>query len=158
MKDSATDRELLCNVAVFGGLAASTIDFILEQASVVTIAKEEFFFRENEAGSSMFVLQTGKVAVVKIRKRRRYVLRSLLPGDCFGEMALIDPQPRSASVVALEDCTALDISAGVLHQLYTRNLEQLTIFYMNMAREVSRRLRDADEQLFGIQLRSGEAG
>jgi CRP-like cAMP-binding protein len=156
MKSTATTRELLCNVAVFGGLSASTLDFILDQAPVVTITEDEYFFRENESGSSMFVLQTGKVGVIKTRERRRYLLRSLMPGDCFGEMALIDPHPRSASVVALEDCTALEISTGILHRLYTRDLEQLTIVYMNMAREVSRRLRDADEQLFSIQLRNDE--
>ena len=156
MKSTATTRELLCNVAVFGGLSASTLDFILDQAPVVTIAEDEYFFRENESGSSMFVLQTGKVGVIKTRERRRYLLRSLMPGDCFGEMALIDPHPRSASVVALEDCTALEISTGILLRLYSRDLEQLTIVYMNMAREVSRRLRDADEQLFSIQLRNDE--
>ena len=156
MKSNAATRELLCNVAVFGGLSASTLDFIVDHAPVVTIAESDYFFRENESGSSMFVLQTGKVGVVKTRERRRYLLRSLMPGDCFGEMALIDPQPRSASVMALEACTALEISTGILHRLYTRDLEQLTIFYMNMAREVSRRLRDADEQLFRIQLRNDE--
>ncbi len=47
---------------------------------------------------SMFVLQSGKVDVLKSWGRREYLLSTLKEGDCFGEMALMDHGPRSASV------------------------------------------------------------
>jgi CRP/FNR family cyclic AMP-dependent transcriptional regulator len=73
-------------------------------------------------------------------------LQYLARGDCFGEMALIDLNPRSASVVAVEDCIALEISHQALYVLYEHYLEQFTLIQMNL-REVSRRLRALDERL-----------
>jgi CRP-like cAMP-binding protein len=97
----------------------------------------------------MYVLESGRAAVVKEWQGRELLLRELGPGDCFGEMALIDLSPRSASVQALEDCSAFEIFAASLHQLYQRDLEQFALIQMNMARELSRRLRATDERLLG---------
>ena len=66
-------------------------------------------------------------------------------------MSLIDMQPRSASVRALEACEALEISIPSLHQLYKVDVEQYAMIMMNMGREVSRRLRKADERLFQLE-------
>lgn len=76
------------------------------------------------------------------------LVRLLEPGDCFGEMALIDLYPRSASIMALEDCAAIEISTSALHTLYERYLEQSALLHMNIARELSRRLRQSDQALF----------
>ncbi|MEJ2424432.1 MAG: cyclic nucleotide-binding domain-containing protein, partial [Candidatus Thiodiazotropha sp.] len=79
---------------------------------------------------------------------REYHLRDLLKGDCFGEMALMDCKPRSAAVRAREFCRAIRIEAGLLAKLYGVDAEQYLLIYMNLGREVCRRLRDADHRLF----------
>jgi hypothetical protein len=71
---------------------------------IVEVRPGAFFFRENDAADSMFVLEAGKVAVLKSWRNEEYLLHTLGPGDCFGEMALMDLMPRSASVRAIEDC------------------------------------------------------
>jgi CRP-like cAMP-binding protein len=91
------------------------------------------------------------VAVVKRWQGVDHHLRHLGPGDCFGEMALIDMSPRSASVIALEDCSALRLTNADLHRVYQADLEQFALIQMNIARELSRRLRIANERLFGIE-------
>jgi len=96
----------------------------------------------------MFVLEEGKVAVFKTWKERNVALGHLRQGDCFGEMALIDLFPRSASVQADEDCLAIELSSATLFEVYNRDLEQFTLIQMNIARELSRRLRGADERVF----------
>jgi cAMP-binding proteins - catabolite gene activator and regulatory subunit of cAMP-dependent protein kinases len=96
----------------------------------------------------MFVLEQGRVVILKRWKEKEYLLRYFGKGDCFGEMALIDMGPRSASVLAVEDCQAIEISAESLYELYKKDLEQFTLIQMNIARELSRRLRAADERLF----------
>jgi CRP-like cAMP-binding protein len=69
----------------------------------------------------------------------------------------MDLGPRSASVRALGDCTAICISAANLYQLYTLDLKQFTLIQMNMGREVCRRLREADSRLFRAKMALPEA-
>ena len=76
--------------------------------------------------------------------RRNHRLRELKRGDCFGEMCLMDFSPRSASVQAVENCRALEISTACLHQICELDLAQFAMIEMNMGREVSRRLREMD--------------
>lgn len=140
--------KLLQGMPVFGGISEDALSFMLDLSSIINIPKGEFFFRENDKGSSMFVLEEGKVAVLKPWKGHDYLLRYLEKGDCFGEMALIDFCPRSASVLSVEDCVAIELTTSILHKLYEKDLEQFTMIQMNMGREVTRRLREADNQLF----------
>jgi len=67
----------------------------------------EFFFRENDQATSMFVLESGKAVVLKGWRGHDIELHRLRAGDCFGEMALMDLFPRSASVYATEVCRRL---------------------------------------------------
>jgi CRP/FNR family transcriptional regulator, cyclic AMP receptor protein len=60
----------------------------------------------------------------------------------------MDHFPRSASVRAVEDCTAIRLSAANLYQIYQQDLKQFALIQMNMGREVTRRLRKPDNQLF----------
>jgi CRP/FNR family cyclic AMP-dependent transcriptional regulator len=101
---------------------------------------------------SMFVLEKGKAAVLKSWHGQDYLLQTLEEGDCFGEMAVMDHCPRSASVRAVEDCTAIQISAANLYQVYAQDLKQFALIQMNMGREVCRRLREANSRLFSAKM------
>ena len=103
----------------------------------------------------MFVLETGRVVVFKSWQGRDVVLNDMQAGDCFGEMALMDLCPRSASVRAEADCVAIELTSGDLLRLFERDAEQFALVQMNMGREVCRRLRATDEVLF--RARMGEA-
>ena len=96
----------------------------------------------------MFVLEQGRVAVIKAWQGQLYPISQLTTGDCFGEMALLDYYPRSASIMSLEDCIAIELSASTLYKLYEKDLEQFTIIQMNLGREISRRMRQLMELLF----------
>ena len=140
--------ELLRNMPIFGGLTDDSLLLLVELAGTASIRADEFFFREGDEGKSTFVLETGSVEVLKTGVGRQHSLSRLGTGDCFGEVALIDFGPRSASVRALEDATALVLSPSNLLEISKRSLEQYAMIYMNMARELSRRLRNADDRLF----------
>ena len=148
--------ELLQAMPVFGGVRAETLTFLLELSSTVAVAPGQFFVREDDEGQSMFVLEAGSAAVVKNWEGRQYLLNHLATGDCFGEMALMDMRHRSASIVAVEACHAIELPAASLYALYEKDLQQFTLIQMNMGREVSRRLRDADERLFQAKVGSAE--
>lgn len=140
---------LLQQMPVFGGIRNDVIEFLLGLSNSVTLPGGAYFFREGDQGEALYVLEGGSVAVLKTARGRPVLLRQLGAGDCFGEMALLDMSPRSASVRALEDCRAIEIPIAGLMQLYQRDLEQFALIEMNMAREISRRLREADERLMG---------
>lgn len=149
---------LLQKMPIFGGVHDDMLQFLLESSPLVSVPKGKFFFRERDAASSMFVLEQGKVAILKDWKGREYLLHELQTGDCFGEMSLIDLQPRSASVLAIEDSAAIEISSATLYQVYKKDLEQLALIYMNMGREVSRRLRETDERMFQARIEAVNVG
>ena len=73
-------------------------------------------------------------------------------------MAVMDHCARSASVRAVEDCSAIQISAATLYRVYALDLKQFALIQMNMGREVCRRLRDADERLFGVEMDGLDCG
>ena len=144
-----TRTDLLQQMAVFGALRADVLEFLLAESRTVALRRGEFFCREGESGESMFVLEQGSVEILKERAGAEpHVIRALGAGDCFGEMALMDLSPRSASVRALEDCVAIEISVATLLRLAQKDIEQFAMIEMNMGRELSRRLREADERLF----------
>ena len=140
--------ELLQNMPIFGGLQVDVLDLILQLSRSVVVPKREFFFRQGDDGNSTFVLESGQVAVVKSWEDREHLLRRLGAGDCFGEMALIDFGLRSASVRAEVESSAIELLPSCLLKVAKYDLEQHTMIYMNMARELSRRLRKIDEQMF----------
>ena len=149
--------ELLQAMPVFGGIRADILQFVLGLCPVVSVPMNEFFFRKGDDADSMFVLEAGRVAVLRSWRGRDYLLRMLQEGDCFGEMAVMDLCPRSASVRAIEDCTAIRLSAADLYKVCTKDSKQFALIQMNMGREVCRRFREADEQLFRARMTMPEA-
>jgi CRP-like cAMP-binding protein len=140
--------KLLAAMPVFGGLSAPTLDLLTSLAEPVSVPAGQHFFREGDETQAMYVLQAGQVEIYKTWQGMSKVLRCMQAGDCFGEMALIDLFPRSASSLAVEPSEALQITPRILQEIYRHDLEQFTLLQMNMGREISRRLRRVDDLLF----------
>jgi CRP-like cAMP-binding protein len=98
-------------------------------------------FRENEEGSEMFIIIQG---VVEIRKSTgpssSKILTTLQKGDMFGEMAIIEKQPRSATAVAVQPTRVLVLN----ERLYDSMLGSNPDFARKMNRVLSERIRRAD--------------
>ena len=155
----------LRNMPVFGGVSEDALGLLLDGADRVSVKPGKYFFREGDPGEAMFVLLHGRASVTREIEGRPRSLGRVSAGDCFGEMALIDLYPRSATVRAIEECEALSISNGLLYQLYNVEPEPYTIIVTNLARELSRRLRISDERLCRVlgqtavpKRRRGDAG
>jgi CRP/FNR family cyclic AMP-dependent transcriptional regulator len=149
--------ELLQQMPIFGGIRSEVLQRLLASCPIVSVPTNEFFFREQDHGDSMFVLEIGKAAVLKSWRGQDYLLQTLKEGDCFGEMAVMDHGPRSATVRAIEDCNAIRISAANLYEVYAQDLKQFALIQMNMGREVCRRLREADNRLFRARMGTPDA-
>jgi CRP-like cAMP-binding protein len=150
--------ELLQRMPIFGALRDDVLQLLVERARVQAVRARAFFFHEHDEASSMFVLEAGHAVVLKNWQGRDFVLHTLAAGDCFGEMALMDLLPRSASVRAEEDCSAIELAASDLLSLYECDVEQFALLQMNIGREVCRRLRATDELLFRTRMGAPDPG
>jgi CRP-like cAMP-binding protein len=160
MAEERSSEERVCllqGMPIFGALDGAALRLVLERAQVVTVPAGRAFFEEGERGVATYALEAGRVAVLRHWRGENRRIRELGPGDCFGEVALFDFGPRSASVVALEDCRALEITPAVLRALRESDLEQFTLITMNLGRELSRRLRRNDEWLFRVRMELTDA-
>jgi CRP-like cAMP-binding protein len=135
----------LRNIGLFGALSDDVLGFLAGIITVVTPEVGAAVFREGEEGSAMFVVLAGEMEVTK--KSRAGVdarVAVLGPGDWFGEMSIVDIQPRSATVRALASGRLICITASDLDALYRHDVRSYAIIVLNLARELSRRLRVAD--------------
>ena len=135
---------------VFGGLKDTALSFLLERSSLFDCQPGEYFFHEGDQANSMFVLEKGRVQIIKQYKNKTLCLQEMKQNDCFGEMSLMDMSPRSASVIAITAAHSIKLSCAIIFELYRHDHEQFTLLQMNMGREVSRRLRKADQALFEL--------
>jgi len=133
---------------VFGGVREDILKFLLDRVVIRHVEAGHVFFSEHDDATSMFVIERGRVVISKHWNDEDHRIKYLEQGDSFGEMALLDMHPRSASVTAVDDCEIIELSRNVLMQLYEHDLEQFALIQMNIGREMSRRLRLADDQLF----------
>ncbi|MBU1359984.1 MAG: cyclic nucleotide-binding domain-containing protein [Gammaproteobacteria bacterium] len=143
---------LIQQMPIFGAIGGEAIEFLLEPAPVVDVPAGAYFFRENDAANCMYVLEAGQVTVSKSWQGHELLLRRLQQGDCFGEMALLDLFPRSATVRADSDCSAIELSSANLYRLFEHDAVQFALIQMNIAREMSRRLRVTDDLLFRARM------
>ncbi|PCJ37106.1 MAG: cyclic nucleotide-binding protein [Cellvibrionales bacterium] len=150
--------DLLMQTPVFGAIRKDIIIQLMEQAPHIKIRHGDYLFHEGDKGTSMYIIENGLMAVTKIREGKQYLLKQLTQGDCIGEMALFDFFPRSASIISIEDTELIEITTSALFNLYHQDLEQFTLLQMNLGREVTRRLRNADEELFEERIQANIDG
>jgi CRP/FNR family transcriptional regulator, cyclic AMP receptor protein len=137
---------------IFGGIRLDVLQLLLMHSATVRVPAGSYFFHEQDKAESLFVLEQGRVAILKQWGKEDHLLAYMSAGDCFGEMALMDLLPRSASARAIEDCIALELPRTSLFEIYEKDLEQFALIQMNLGREVSRRLRLADDRLFRFRV------
>jgi CRP-like cAMP-binding protein len=141
----AVTIEGLREIGLFGALSDEVLGHLTKTLNQFTVLPGETIFREAEPAHEMYVLLDGEVEVVKkSRTGREHRIALLGPTDCFGEMSVIDMQPRSASVRAVAPSRVLRISSEDMDGLYRYDLKSYALITLNIARDLSRRLRVTD--------------
>jgi len=114
-----------------------------------TYPKGSVIVFEDDPGDSLFVVRDGRVKVVLVAEDGREVILGVLGvGEHFGELSLIDDQPRSAHVIAMEDATLLVLR----REDFRRRVESSPSVAWALLIELSRRLRQADGKIGGLVL------
>ena len=136
---------MLRDVGLFGGLDDETLAHLARELPSRHVEAGDVVVREGDNAREMYVVIGGELEVVKEARAGDVRVALFGPGDWFGEMAIVDPQPRSATVRAVAPTMLLQVTGeDVDRLLYRRDVKSYALFIMNIARELSRRLRVAD--------------
>lgn len=137
---------ILRDIGLFGGLDEETLSLLAAELPVEKVTVAQKVVAEGDPAREMFVVVSGELEVLKKSPVGGEVRVAMLgPGDWFGEMSIVDVQPRSATVRALAPSLLLRMSAEHVDKLlYRRDLKAYSLLVMNIARELSRRLRVMD--------------
>jgi CRP/FNR family transcriptional regulator, cyclic AMP receptor protein len=145
----AQTADFLASVPLFRGLDRDELAKFGELVRERSYPKGSVILFQDDPGDSLFILRTGRVKVVLIGEDGREVILGVLePGAHFGELALIDDQPRSAHVIAMEDAQLLILR----REDFRRRVDANPSVAWALLQELSRRLRRADEKIGGLVL------
>ena len=141
--------QILQDIGLFDGLDEESLSLLARELPTEHAETGDVVVEEGDTTQKMFVVVDGELKVVK-RAPNDADLRVAMfgPGDWFGEMSILDVQPRSATVRAVAPTLLIRISAEHVDRLlYRRDMASHSRFMTNMAKELSRRLWVADRIL-----------
>src|SRR5258705_834144 len=131
-------------VPFFTQLSESEIELVRSLSAEKHYPKNAVVLTEGEMGDSLFMIQSGKVKVfIGDQEGREMILKILGPGDFFGDMSMIDKQPRSASVTTLESSVFLVLS----HAAFEKCVEKIPRIANMVMRVLAQRVREADRKI-----------
>lgn len=135
---------------LLAGLHTAALELMEAEGFVRFFPANEVIVNEGDEGHSFFILMEGDVEVIKhARSSFPVLLARLHQGTFFGEMCVVDPVPRAATVRTMTPVTAIEIKAATLHHLFQKLPDQYAIVILNLARDMARRLRTLDEAFAG---------
>jgi CRP/FNR family cyclic AMP-dependent transcriptional regulator len=149
MRDSIAVADALRDVPLFTQVREGDLERIAEAAHTRSYAKNSIIAFEDRPGEALYVVLSGQVKIVLTAEDgREVILSTRSKGDFFGEMSLIDDQPLSANVIAMEDSELL-----ILHREdFQRCLEEMPMVAFGLLRAFCKRLRQADSKISSLVL------
>jgi CRP/FNR family transcriptional regulator, cyclic AMP receptor protein len=144
-------RDFLPRTPFFGGLDERQLDRVIAMLVERHFTPRSTVFREGESGRSMYIIHDGSLVVCRGGESGHLVkLVRLGPGDFFGEMTLIEVQPRANTVVVETPAKLWELTNMDLYRLYQEDIEAYVMVLQNINRELCRRLRKADGRIVEI--------
>lgn len=146
--------KILKKVPIFQMLSKENIDFIVERLKFKTFAANETICKIGDPGDEMYIVISGKVKIcIYGSEEEEQIVATLNPGDYFGEMALLTGEPRSASVIAMEDSETFMLHKNDFDVI----LEKFPSISLSMGKIVSKRLRDTLQKATSMPAQKIEA-
>jgi CRP-like cAMP-binding protein len=141
--------DFLATVPLLQGLDAAELSRLADLTRERTYPKGSVILFEDDPGDSLFIVKAGRVKVVLVGEDGREVILGMLgSGEHFGELSLIDGQPRSAHVIAVDDSQLIILRREDVR----RRVDESPQLAWALLLALSKRLRRADEQIGGLVL------
>lgn len=142
------NREVIFNSSIFKGFNASEIKKMALLASLKKAPAFERIVEEGTRGEALFILLSGE-AVVFVESSKSKILRTLKPGDLFGEMALLGAGERTASVRTVQPSQFMEIDQAALGRVARRNPKIALKFFRNISAILSSRVKSQTDLIVG---------
>ena len=140
---------VLRNVPLFSGLEESELERLARVAGRRRVGRGEQVVRAGETADAFLIMLTGRAKVTNFDEEGREVILAWLgPGEFFGEMGLIDDSPRSANVIAVENCELMVLGK----QEFQRCMQDNFQVAQKLMQILVRRLREADRHIESLAL------
>jgi len=140
---------LLRTIPFFRNLSDEDISALTELCELKSYSKNSIVFSQHEKGDTLYLILKGSVKVTLLSESGREVILSILKnGDFFGEMAILDGLPRSASVITMENTEFMCLKRERFLHLLSKKPE----IGVSILAEMSKRLREADERIESLSL------
>src|SRR5690349_21641408 len=142
----------LANVSLFAGLDPAELATLAEHASVRKLARGQTLFNEGEPSDHLFLVRSGRLRVFVASSRGDELVLSVVgPGETLGELSVLDRQPRSATVDALEPAELIAVVGDDARSLLESNPSALHAVAVALAAGM-RRLRGTAAELAFLDL------
>ncbi|MGB5872168.1 MAG: cyclic nucleotide-binding domain-containing protein [Bacteroidota bacterium] len=141
-------QEILKGIPIFDGLTKrelTAVERILHERHYQT---DEIIFRQEEPGMGMYIIESGSVGIVSEPGGVQF--SELNVGDFFGELALLDEAPRSATAVAKTPCRVFGFFQPDLFSLIERDPRLGVKIVLRLAQIIGSRLRRANDQALSL--------
>jgi CRP/FNR family cyclic AMP-dependent transcriptional regulator len=138
---------ILNRISLFGGLDDRQLYEVFRQLQCTQYTKGEFVFREGDAPSDIYIVQSGSVELVLDADGMALAEAEFGVGACFGETAVIGIEPHTASAVVKENAELIILPRTALFDFWDTDKALFGMLVLNIAREACRRLARADEVL-----------
>jgi len=140
----ACDPQLLADVELFEHVDAEDRARLAEFIDACQLAAGETLFKTGEPGDSLYIVRSGEVELfIKDTAGQKILLTIANPGEVFGELALLDRGPRTATALALTDCELLELDRDDLMRLFQKSPSAA----LRLLAAMSHMTRKADELL-----------
>jgi len=145
-------RDILKKVPVFEGLSNNDISHIERILHYREYKPEEVIFSQGTPGFGMYIIEDGSVSIVS--EPSMEIIAELQSGDFFGELALLDDSPRSATAIAKTSCRMLCFFQSDLLDLISRKPQIGVKILLCLARTIGERLKRANEEIHALNKKS----
>jgi CRP-like cAMP-binding protein len=136
------EASALQKYSLFGGLPEEQVRKILPYLEKESYKPGDKIQTEGSPNDRIRLILSGRVAVVK----GNIVLSEFGEGDAFGEMEVLDMMPSAATIRALSGVEVMSLSNKTIREIYKIDIKTFSLFIMNLARDLSRRLRRMDDK------------
>lgn len=151
MLSNASNRnstfQMLKSVPLFSGISPEGIQKLISKITIVRLTPNQVLFNEGDIGTSMYIIVSGRIKIYNTSpKGDEKTITIFKKGDSFGELALIDGEPRSASAKAISFSELIKLDSFSFHELLQENYNMVKAVLI----ELSKRIRKTNAQVHDL--------